>query len=301
MNIHWHRGVDEIDAVFTPSDEWDFEMLQLSPGLLGYRSCTVELPGLLIILETLTQPIRSFQKMRQRAFYAGFVLRAPRPIIWKGQEVKPDNALVFGNVGHDLVLPERCLILNLHVVPNIANEMGLVDIEPGLWSCKPSALRAFMTTCGALTDQTTCPKHWQSLDESAQIATSQLVLSQFLAALGEPTLVQAARRYEIMHQAEKFASEHGWDDGLGIDRLADAIGVPRRTVHRSFKEIYGMGPQGFLRLVRLHQFRKALIRGDSIGVTEAALGAGFDHFGRAAQYYRQQFGELPKQTLKRAL
>lgn len=276
-------------------------MLQLGPGQLGYRSCTVELPGAKIGLETLSQPVRSFQKMRQRGFYAGMVLRAPRPVLWKGQEVKPENVLMFGNADNDLVFPENSLVLSLHVIPEIAADMGLLDIEPGLWACQPSALQAYMLTCGALTVRPECPTRRQDEGMAAKLAARDMVLAQFLAALDHPAPIRPARRYEIMHKAEKFATERGWDEGLGIDRLADEIGVPRRTVHRSFKEIYGMGPQGFLRLVRLHQFRKALVHQGSMGVTDAALHAGFDHFGRAAQYYRQQFGELPKQTLKRAL
>lgn len=276
-------------------------MLQLGPGQLGYRSCTVELPGAQISLETLSQPVRSFQKMRQRGFYAGMVLRAPRPVLWKGREVEPNHVLVFGNAENDMVIPEHSLLLSLQMVPHFAVDNDLLDIEPGLWVCKPSALQALIQTCGSLSGRTACLEHWQNHGMAAPLATREVVLAQFLAALDQPVRTRQARRYEIAYKVEKFATEHGWDDGLGIDRLADEIGVPRRTVHRSFKEIYGMGPQGFLRLVRLHHFRKALVHQYSMGVTGAALHAGFDHFGRAAQYYRQQFGELPRQTLKRAL
>lgn len=301
MDIHWQRGVDEIDAVFTPNEDWEFELFQLAPGLLGYRACAVELSGMMITYETLDQPVRSFQKMRQNAFYAGFVLHASRPVLWKGQEVGPDHALVFGGVDHDMVVPENTLVMCIQVAPDRATKTGLAGLEPGLWSCDADALREFIATCTALSRNTIGPSLGQYPDSDARDAIQMTLLSQLLTALASPTHIQPSRKYQIIHKAEDFMVRQGWDDRLGIDDLADSIGVSRRTVHRSFKDIYGMGPQGFLRLVRLHHFREALTRSGNICVTDAALHAGFEHFGRAAQYYRKQFGELPKQTLKRAL
>ncbi|MCV6583895.1 MAG: helix-turn-helix domain-containing protein [Marinibacterium sp.] len=81
--------------------------------------------------------------------------------------------------------------------------------------------------------------------------------------------------------------------------MADAIGASRRTMHRAFKDLFGVGPKGYLRLVRLHRFRQSLLQGPDACVTDAALDAGLGHFGRAARYYREQFGELPRDTLER--
>lgn len=296
MKIDWQRGVDEIDAVFFPNEGWDFEITQLGAGLLGYRACTIELPGLMIRLETLDQPIRNMQIMRQNVFYAAFAISAPRPVLWKGLEVLPDNALIFGHIEHDVVVPEDSLLLNIEVEAEMAAQMGLLDLEPGLWSCDPAAQQRFYDLCRRLAQH---PSQGHGCADDTT-ALRNLLLSQFLAVLGTPRQALATRQYDITYKAERLILQQGWSENMGVDTLADAIGVSRRTMHRSFKDLYGLGPQGYLRLVRLHHFRHMLLQGKSAGVTDAALGAGFEHFGRAARYYRQHFGELPKQTLLRA-
>ena len=296
MNILWQKGVDDIEAVFAPTSDWHSDLFQLSAGLLGYRACSVFLADVTLHYETLDKPIRSLQQMRKQGFYAGFVLAAEQPVRWKGQEVHEDIALVFGREDHDLVLPAGCVLLGLEVDGAAAVGTGLVGLEPGLWRCHPEALRRFHTTCKTLAET---PGFCLTAQE--QNVLRNRVLSQFLAALAGPTQTQPSRLFDIMRRAEEFAARQGWSEGVAIDSLADEIAVPRRTLHRSFKDLYGIGPQGYLRLVRLHLFRQALLTGAQAGIADAALSAGFEHFGRAAQYYRQQFGELPKQTLKRAL
>ncbi len=293
MKISWQRHINEIDAVFAPCPNWDFEMTQLGGGTLGYRAFAVDLPGVMITLETMEKPIRSLQLMRQKMFYAGLVLGQGAPVLWKGRDVYPNMPLIFGNLAHDTVLPAGCLVLNLQVAPDLAGPLGLMNLEPGLWHGHPARIQRFVQSCMALAQTGFAP------DTGDDIAWR--VLGQFLAGLDHPVCSKPSRKYDIMQRTEQLIAGQGWDEAHCIDDLAAAVGVSRRTMHRAFKDLYGIGPQGFLRLVRLHHFRHALLRGKPGSVTDAALDAGFDHFGRAAQYYHKQFGELPKQTLTRAI
>lgn len=297
MDIQWQYTVNDVEAVFDPTPDWDFELVQLDVGSLGYRASEAIYPGLAIRYETIAKPVRSFQQLRKKGFFAGVVLNASKPVLWKGCEVHGDLALVFGDADHDMVLPAETVLLTIEVDWNLAHAAGLAGLEPGLWQSDPSELRAFVDLCGALARRQRSSNPFQS--EQQTLCTH--VMSRFLAMLVQPTQTRPSRQYGIMRKAEDFATRQGWCESVAIDNLADAIDVPRRTLHRSFKELYGMGPQGYLRLVRLHMFREALLTGDHTGIADAALGAGFQHFGRAAQYYRKQFGELPKQTVRRSL
>lgn len=62
-----------------------------------------------------------------------------------------------------------------------------------------------------------------------------------------------------------------------------------------------MGPQGYLRLVRLHQLHERLLAATSAeaSITELAGELGFTHMGRLSTAYLKHFGEYPKQTLRR--
>ncbi|MCA0905703.1 helix-turn-helix domain-containing protein [Ruegeria marisrubri] len=297
MDIHWQYAVDEVEAVFEPTPDWHSELIQLDAGSLGYRASEVVFPGVAVRYETMAKPLRSFQQMKKKGFFAGFVLAASRPVLWKGREVAGDFALVFGDADHDLVFPAQTVVLTIEVDSQPAQAAGLTGLEPGLWQCDPTEIHAFVDLCNVLTRR----QMRMSLGQSEQQNACALVVSRFLAMLIHPTQTQPSRQYRIMSKAEEFAAHLGWCENVAIDNLADAIDVPRRTLHRSFKELYGMGPQGYLRLVRLHIFREALLTGDHTGIADAALSAGFQHFGRAAQYYHKQFGELPKHTLRRSL
>ncbi|HBC06370.1 MAG TPA: AraC family transcriptional regulator, partial [Rhodospirillaceae bacterium] len=68
-----------------------------------------------------------------------------------------------------------------------------------------------------------------------------------------------------------------------------------------FKDVYGMSPMAYLRLVRLKRVHSALRNGGEDGATIAQIARawGFGHMGRFAEIYRHQFGELPSETVRK--
>lgn len=90
------------------------------------------------------------------------------------------------------------------------------------------------------------------------------------------------------------------DTQLSLADLAAVAGCSYRTLQESFQGAYGMSPMTYLRNVRLHRVRAALLSQDGQGtVAQIASTWGFAHMGRFAQDYRRQFGELPSETLRR--
>lgn len=86
-----------------------------------------------------------------------------------------------------------------------------------------------------------------------------------------------------------------------VEDLVIATNVSERTLRSVFCEVFGMPPLRYLRLRRLHQTRKSLSKVSSAETTVAAIAAkhGFWDFGRFARDYRNVFGELPSQTLRK--
>ena len=75
--------------------------------------------------------------------------------------------------------------------------------------------------------------------------------------------------------------------------------MSRRSLHRAFHEVFGIGPVTFLRHKRLCAIH-SILRDSTPGtttVTEIAIQQGFSELGRFSQYYRAMFGENPSQTL----
>ena len=86
-----------------------------------------------------------------------------------------------------------------------------------------------------------------------------------------------------------------------VDRLASALGLSTRTLHRVVRREFGVSPMLLLRKARLAQARSELdAPGPGATVTTVALDCGFTHLGRFAQEYARQFGEPPSETLRRA-
>lgn len=106
-----------------------------------------------------------------------------------------------------------------------------------------------------------------------------------------PACVRRAEEYMEAHVALP----------LRLADLALAAGVAPRTLHDAFQRFRGHSPMQGLQAMRLQRAHQLLRRGgDDMRVADIALECGFAHFGRFAESYRQQFGELPSATLRPA-
>ena len=88
---------------------------------------------------------------------------------------------------------------------------------------------------------------------------------------------------------------------LELGGLCAAAGVSARALEYAFRENLGVSPGAFIRQLRLHALRRALLAsaaGEST-VTELAYHLGFTQLGRLAAHYRSVFGEPPSSTLAR--
>lgn len=110
-------------------------------------------------------------------------------------------------------------------------------------------------------------------------------------ARGHGRLVARARAfiYENLHRP------------LSIDSIAAAAFTSHRTLHRAFLAVLNETPYSYVQRVRLHRIRHELISNSELCCTIACVANnwGITELGRFAGWYREQFGELPSQTLAR--
>jgi transcriptional regulator GlxA family with amidase domain len=76
--------------------------------------------------------------------------------------------------------------------------------------------------------------------------------------------------------------------------------VSRRTIHRAFHDVMGIGAITFLRNKRLGDVHSALLRDGHVLVRDIAKQHGFLQPGKFTQEYRRLFGERPSETVSRA-
>ena len=108
---------------------------------------------------------------------------------------------------------------------------------------------------------------------------------------GYSRVVKLAENYALAHLGNRFY----------VKDLCVATGVRERTLEYVFQQVMGMSPVAYLTRLRLHRVRQALRMAahGSTTVSTQALSWGFSHFGDFARAYKDCFGELPSETLRR--
>lgn len=109
---------------------------------------------------------------------------------------------------------------------------------------------------------------------------------------GGPQRISRARENDprILRALQLAEDVHGAN--LDVEDLARAAGMSRYHFSRRFSEVTGTSPYRYLLEVKLARAAELLRRGH-LSVTEAALDAGFNDFGRFAAHFRRTFGCLP--------
>jgi AraC-like DNA-binding protein len=104
----------------------------------------------------------------------------------------------------------------------------------------------------------------------------------------------------VVRIAEDYAMAQS-SDRLYVTDLCKVAAVSERRLEYAFKEIMGLTPVTYLARLRLHRVREALRAATqgSTTVSAEALNWGFWHFGEFSRAYKECFGELPSDTLRR--
>jgi len=139
------------------------------------------------------------------------------------------------------------------------------------------------------------------------VAAQTELMEMLLAALDATTAPQHTRshhtrqaQHRVVKLAEDYALAHA-GDRLYVTDLCVATGVSERTLQYAFQKVMGMSPVTYLTRLRLHRVRRALRMATygSTTVSAQALSWGFWHFGDFSRAYKDCFGELPSETLRR--
>ena len=145
-------------------------------------------------------------------------------------------------------------------------------------------------------------------DRKDQRGAAQVeMIETLLATLGaardfDPTGADRVHRSQtlVVKAAEDYALSHV-DERVYVTDLCRAAAVSERALEYAFKEVLGLTPVAYLIRLRLHRVRQALLAGThgSTTVSAVALDWGFWHFGEFSRAYKDCFGELPSDTLRR--
>jgi AraC family ethanolamine operon transcriptional activator len=140
--------------------------------------------------------------------------------------------------------------------------------------------------------------------EAARATLQQAMFDVVLQLLERPRPPQdvrsnATERRRVVQQVDELVAAQP-DVVLTVAGLCERLHVSRRTLQYAFEVETAMGPNAYLRSLRLNGVRRALRAGQVCSVHAAAAAWGFWNLSQLAHDYRHQFGERPSQTLRRA-
>ncbi len=246
------------------------------------------------------------------ALTLGFVLHDDGVAIFNGRSVPADSMLLFSE-GHEVAisLPHHCNWVSAQVPRGLLSDLGF---EPRprvfeVWplpapvarTLKSTVLRAFETLQGRSPDgpPRAAPGAAQALAdlEDATIAILSATLDRVEPRGRGGSHPHRGGRYRLARAAAEYINDQ-LDVPMKVSEVCSAVGAGYRTVERAFVEVYGLGPKQYLTRRRLSRLRLLLKAGQGLehGVTDLFLRCGLTHFGRAAEGYRQLFGEVPSAT-----
>ncbi|MQY15776.1 hypothetical protein SRB5_59670 [Streptomyces sp. RB5] len=103
----------------------------------------------------------------------------------------------------------------------------------------------------------------------------------------------------VITRAVGIIEERAGDPRFTVEELARAVSLSTRALQLGFRRDRRTTPSAFLRRVRLRRAREELlVAGPGVTVSRVAGRWGFSNYGRFAEYYRREFGELPSDTLR---
>ena len=139
--------------------------------------------------------------------------------------------------------------------------------------------------------------------DAAQVELLEALLTVMRSA--DPVAPAGKERTRQSHaRIVRMAEDHVLSrigEPVHVSDLCLAADVSERTLEYAFREVVGLSPVSYLIRLRLHKVRAALRAAEpgSTQVSAEALKWGFWHFGEFSRAYKQCFGELPSDTLRR--
>lgn len=105
---------------------------------------------------------------------------------------------------------------------------------------------------------------------------------------------------ECLMRAERYI-EANYAHDISLADIVEASGTSQRSLYKAFKDYRNATPVAHLKWHRLRAARYELETPGpaSRTVADVAMSVGMPHLGNFAADYRQQFGELPSETLRR--
>jgi AraC family ethanolamine operon transcriptional activator len=304
--------VDSIDALRTPVDGVEAEIVQTGNGRLTGRIVRATIGEVAFSRGSFSVPIRASGIFSRTRLTLGALLACDSTLkAWSRPAAPGDILVVPPGFDHHSVYLGPAAFAGLSIdsieLTLLYGEDGPLS-DPDFWTrrhhCRPKDPRAASDIDQRLRAVFADLAEQEALGPASADYLKRCVIEAFTRHLSGAAKLNAstpiAPALKIVKEAENYVHRQAHRP-VHISELCSYLKISRRTLHRCFADALGIGPCTFLRHKRLCFVHSALRRSDQEKtlVTDVATQFGFIELGRFSQQYRDLFGEYPHETLRR--
>ncbi|MBI1468268.1 HTH-type transcriptional regulator EutR, partial [Escherichia coli] len=209
----------------------------------------------------------------------------------------PDDYTILGVVlSEDVITRQANFLHNPDRVLHMLRSQSALEVKEqhkaALWGFVQQALATFCENPENLHQ----PAVRKVLGDNLLMAMGAMLEDAQPMVTAESISHQSYRR--LLSRAREYVLENMSEPVTVLD-LCNQLHVSRRTLQNAFHAILGIGPNAWLKRIRLNAVRRELISpwSQSTTVKDAAMQWGFWHLGQFATDYQQLFAEKPSLTL----
>lgn len=297
--------IEELNAAVSP---WNLRMTQMGCGQLSSVLDFAMVGGILLTHERWSRSISAIGTT-PIGYFAIASSCTQKPFLVDGSDIGPQTFLCKSSGSHiEFATPDTeehwvMLVPSTQIVERLGEERAeLLLRQANVYLADPHALHRLgalvLRVVAKMRERNSC-----EMEERMVRAFHSKLMENLIELLTwntpQPDLAPPSKRTEAVHEAVRLTKE--LRHPVGVGELAARIGVSRRCLEIGFRDMFNASPSKYLRLLRLNGLHRDLrdAAPEEATVSELATGWGFFELGRTAVQYRQIFGEMPSETLKR--
>lgn len=303
------RSTEEQAEVVAP---WDICLRQTSPGAFEGSMQYASLGDILIYRDCWSQ-----SGVASCALPEGYlaVATSARPVDsmvnWCGKRVNEQTlAVALPNTQVDFIMPSQTPYLAMLLPARYLNTLfGDSKSRSSLakfyhHACHPELGKRLIARLNWIIEY--CLANPDLLEDPSHRNAFETCLIDDLAEMGfglahEPSRISLSARRKTFILALEYCESIRTK--ISVPQFAAQLSINRRTLELVFRENLGITPRQYLLSRRLHGAHQELrlLPPGTRSVTDVASDWGFTELGRFAGAYKNLFGELPSDTLNKAI
>ncbi|WP_175719246.1 helix-turn-helix domain-containing protein [Burkholderia anthina] len=305
---------NDVDSLAECTHGWSIRLDQLSPGPFQGTLHEIRFDGLQLLRERVNRALlkRGDQCAGKTSF--SIPLETAGAGFCGGAPLRDKALLVSGGTSlPELRTPDHQDVVLLTVPSDTLRELAWLGEQDaggdGAWSSETSILRVPAARYDALKSVLVAgfgaadtPERPLARPQTRKTLRDAILveLVHAMEAAGPPVRLDPSARRRVVERVRDLVTAQP-DVPLSVLDVCRAVGTSRRKLQYCFEEILGTHPAWYLRVLRLNAVRRELREHSpaSASVSDVACRWGFWHLSRFASHYRELFGELPSDTLKR--